>query len=103
MENTTSNVPSQVRIEVHLSIGTELGPTAPLDMAPGQVMMVKLLATPESFTGWIAHAEVGGNAEGSQLGGEGVGEHSSGNAAGGEHGTGAVGAHDTGSERRSGS
>ena len=42
VENTTNNVLSQVRIEVHLSNGTELGPTAPVDLAPGQVMMVKL-------------------------------------------------------------
>ena len=86
VENTTKNVLSQVRVEVHLSNGTELGPTAPVDMAPGQVMMVKLPATPESFTGWIAHAEVGGGAEGSQVGGEGVGEHGAGGA-GGEHNT----------------
>ena len=75
VEDTTGNVLSQVRIEVHLSNGTELGPTIPVDMAPGQVTLVNLPATPESFTGWIAHAEIGGNAEGSQDGGEGVGEH----------------------------
>ena len=87
--NTTSSVLSQVRIEVHLSNGTELGPTAPVDLAPGQVMTVKLPATPEAFTGWIAHAEVGGGgAEGSQIGSEGAGEHGSGRATGGEHGAG---------------
>ena len=90
VENTTANVLSQVRIEVHLSNGTELGPTAPVDMAPGQVLEINLSATEASFTGWIAHADVGGNAEGSQVGGEGVGEH----------GARAVGEHDTGSERR---
>ena len=86
VENTTANILNQVRVEVHLSNGTELGPTAPVDMAPGQVMMVKLHATPEAFTGWITHAEVGIGAEGYQ--------------AGGEHGYRAVGEHDTGGERR---
>ena len=82
VENTTNNVLSQVRIEVHLSNGTELGPTAPVDMAPGQVMMVKLPATAESFNGWIAHAEVGS-------GGEGIGEHAgSGGESAGEGGEG---------------
>ena len=36
VENTTSNVLGQVRIEVHLSNGTELGPTTPIDLAPGE-------------------------------------------------------------------
>ena len=85
VENTTANVLSQVRVEVHLSNGAELGPTIPVDMAPGQTMLVKLPATPDAFTGWIAHAEVGGGAEGSQAGGEGIGEHggSGGESAGG--------------------
>ena len=102
VENTTGSVLSQVRVEVHLSNGTELGPTAPVDLAPGQVLEINLPATPEAFTGWIAHAEVGGGAEGSQAGGEGVGEHGAGPVAGGEHDARAVGAHDTGSEQRGG-
>ena len=68
-------------------------------MAPGQMMLVKLPATPETFTGWIAHAKAGGG-EGSQTGGEGVGEHGAGRLAGGEHGARGVGAHNTGSEQR---
>ncbi len=78
MENTTGNALSQVRAEVHLSNGTELGPTAPVDLAPGQVLEINLPATEASFTGWIAHAEVGGNAKGGQVGGEGFGEHDTG-------------------------
>ena len=35
VENTTNNVLSNVRIEVHISNGVELGPTTPVDMAPG--------------------------------------------------------------------
>ena len=99
LENTTGNVLNQVRVEVHLSNGTELGPTTPVDMAPDQVLEIDLPATEVSFTGWIAHAEVGGG-EGSQTGGEGVGEHGAGRLAGGEHGARGVGAHNTGSEQR---
>lgn len=86
VENTTGNVLNRVRIEVHLSNGTELGPTTPVDMAPGQAMAVNLPSTAAPFTGWIAHAEVGGGGEGSQPGGE----HgtSSGGGSGGEHGGG---------------
>ena len=71
VENTTANVLTRVRIEVHLSNGTELGPTTPIDLAPGQTMRVTLPSTQASFTGWVAHAEVGGGGEGSQSGGEG--------------------------------
>ena len=39
VENTTNNVLTRVRIEVHLSNGTELGPTVPVDMAPGKVLV----------------------------------------------------------------
>ena len=74
VENTTGNVLTNVRIEVHLSNGTELGPTTPVDLAPGQIMDVNLPSTAASFTGWIAHAEVGSGAEGGQAGSEGGGE-----------------------------
>ena len=87
MENTTNNVLSNVRIEVHLSNGTELGPTIPVDMAPGEVLGVNLPVTQASFAGWIAHAEVGGG-EGSQQGGEAGGEHGGSGEDGGEHGSG---------------
>ena len=70
VENTTNNVLSNVRIEVHLSNGTELEPTIPVDMAPGEVLGVNLPATQISFAGWIAHAEVGSGGEGSQSGGQ---------------------------------
>ena len=33
VENTTNQTLSQVRVEVHLSNGTELGPTTPRDLA----------------------------------------------------------------------
>ncbi|MCY4582320.1 MAG: hypothetical protein OXE50_05905, partial [Chloroflexi bacterium] len=101
VENTTSGTLTRVRIEVHLSNGTELGPTTPMDLAPGAVELVLLPATQASFTGWVAHAEVGGGeaggehgsggggGEGSESGGEGGGEHGSGSReSGGEHGSG---------------
>ena len=87
VENTTDRVLGRVRIEVHLSNGTELGPTTPTDMAPGEVMAINLPAMPESFTGWIAHAEAGTGDEGSQSSEESGGEHgSSPGESGGEHG-----------------
>ena len=71
VENTTNGILTQVRIEVHLSNGVELGPTTPRDMAPGEVVAINLPSTAASFTGWVAHAEVGSGDEGSESGGEG--------------------------------
>ena len=95
VENTTNSTLTRVRIEVHLSNGTELGPTTPTDLAPGQGAIVNLPAAGASVTGWVAHAEVGG---GNQESGSG-GEHGSGS--GGEHGSGS-GEHGGSGERRGG-
>ena len=66
VENTTNNVLQQVRIEVHLSNGAELGPTTPIDLGPGEKVEVILPSTAAAFTSWVAHAEVGsGGGEGS--------------------------------------
>ena len=85
VENTTDATLQLVRVEVHLSNGTELGPTTPQDLAAGKSMAVRLDAAGESFTGWTPHAEVGpqssGGGEGSE-GGEGGSE-----GAGGESGS----------------
>ncbi len=70
VENTTNDVLERVRIEVHPSNGTELGPTTPGDMAPGEVATINLPATQASFTGWTAHAEVGAGEGESESGGE---------------------------------
>ena len=59
VQNVTEGTLSRVRVEVHLSNGTELGPTTPGDLAPGETIDVKLQATDEPFTGWTAHPEVG--------------------------------------------
>ena len=59
VENTTSKTLSRVRVEVHLSNGTELGPTTPKDLKPGEKMDVTLDAQGENFDTWSAHPEVG--------------------------------------------
>ena len=71
VENTTNATLQQVRVEVHLSNGTELGPTTPQDLAAGKSMAVRLDAAGESFTGWTPHAEVGPQSSGGGEGSEG--------------------------------
>ena len=58
VENTTGSALRQVRVEVHLSNGTELGPTTPVDLAPGEVVDITLPATSQPFASWSAHPEV---------------------------------------------
>jgi hypothetical protein len=72
VENTTYRILKQVRVEVHLSNGKELGPTTPGDLGPGERRAVKLTATSRDFDGWTAHPEVGIGEVGH---GEGPGEH----------------------------
>ena len=55
VENTTDAILQQVRVEVHLSNGLELGPTIPIDLGPGEQADVMLSV----FDSWTAHAEVG--------------------------------------------
>ena len=74
VENTTDETLKQVRVEVHLSNGKELGPTTPGDLAPGEKKDIQLTATSTDFEGWTAHPEVGSN------------EHSSSEQGNGEHG-----------------
>ena len=45
VENTTNSTLTNVRIEIHLSNGAELGPTTPVDMAPGEVININLPST----------------------------------------------------------
>ena len=80
VENTTGNTLKQVRVEVHLLNGTELGPTIPVDLAPGEKIDVTLPATSQAFDGWTPHAEVGSRTD------DGNDEH--GGETGGEHGVG---------------
>ncbi len=84
VENTTNATLRQVRVEVHLSNGVELGPTTPQDLAAGATMDVRLDAAGQSFTAWTPHAEVGPQSGGGHRpGGEGGGEHGSGGREGG--------------------
>ncbi len=103
VENTTSAVLQQVRVEIHLfdsktgNSTAELGPTTPKDLAPGETQDIVLMAEGPSFDMWTAHPEVGGSSaegggsehgpggegaetggEGNTEGGEGSGEHDQG-------------------------
>jgi hypothetical protein len=89
VENTTDNTLKQVRVEVHLSNGVELGPTTPADLRPGESIDVTLAATSNGFDGWTAHPEVGEGGRGEHEGGEGEGEH--GREGEGEHSEGGSG------------
>ena len=91
VQNTTSGTLTRVRVEIHLSNGTELGPTVPVDLAPGEILPINLDSTAAPFDGWVPHAEVG-RGEGGAGGGEGAGGESGGERAG-EHGSGGEGGH----------
>ena len=87
--NTTGETLSQVRVEVHLDNGTELGPTKRIDVSPGQTIPVELGAFGNEFSSWVSHPEAGverGHAAGGEGGGEGCGEHGGGEGPGGEGG-----------------
>ena len=70
VENVTEQTISSVRIEVHLSNGTELGPTIPVDLTPGDQTDVKLSAAGQSFSWWKAHAETSEGREEHETGDE---------------------------------
>jgi hypothetical protein len=73
VENVTDQTIPAVRVEVHLSNGTELGPTPRNNLEPGRKTVINLSAEGQTFDWWKAHAETG----------EGAGEH--GHEHGGEH------------------
>ena len=54
---------SAVRVEVHLSNGSELGPTPRVILTSGQMENVNLSAEGQSFNWWKAHAESNEGAE----------------------------------------
>ena len=90
--NTTAKTLSQVRVEVHLDNGTELGPTKRIDVQPGQTSPVELGAFGNEFSSWVSHPEAGieeGHGAGGEEGTEGRGEHGGRGGEGseaGEHG-----------------
>ncbi len=73
LKNTTGETLQEVRVEVHLSNGRELGPTTPVDLDPAMERKVRLVATSRDFDAWTPHAEVG------------LGEHAGSDEGGGEH------------------
>jgi hypothetical protein len=58
VEDTTRQTLCAVRVEVHLSTGTELGPTERTDLLPGEKTVVELPTAGEAFDTWTAHPEV---------------------------------------------
>ena len=58
VENTTRQMLCAVRVEVHLSTGTELGPTERTDLPSGETTVVELPTAGEDFDSWTAHPEV---------------------------------------------
>jgi hypothetical protein len=58
VENTTASTLCAIRVEVHLSTGTELGPTPRTDVRSGQKTDVTLSTEGEAFDTWTAHPEV---------------------------------------------
>ena len=100
--NSTARPLAQVRVEVHLDNGTELGPTRRIDVGPGETVPVELGAFGNDFSAWVSHPEAGveaghgaggeegeeeGGAEGGEERGEGANEHG-GREGPGEHGGG---------------
>ena len=83
--NVTDAILTQVRVEIHLSNGVELGPTPPVDLLSGETISIELQAAGPSFDKWTAHPEVGPS---TGSGGEGSGEHGQGSIGGGETGGG---------------
>ena len=74
--NVTDATLEQVRVEVHLSNGTELGPTTPIEIAPGEQSVVMLDAGDDTFDSWTPHAEVGYGEHGMPTEGSPVGAES---------------------------
>jgi len=76
VRNVTDQTVRAVRVEVHLSNGTELGPTPRSDLKAGAKLAVELSAEGQRFDWWKAHAETGAAEHGAERGHERGGEHS---------------------------
>jgi len=59
VENTTNETIKNVRVEIHLSNGKELGPTTPTNLKSGEKREIQIDAKGEEFDKWSTHAEVG--------------------------------------------
>ncbi len=80
VENISNEKISNVRVEIHLSNGVELGPTMSVELAAGQQEYVNLSAKNQTFNWFKAHSETGGSGE------EHKGEKSEHEGEKGEHG-----------------
>lgn len=59
VQNTLKVPLTQIRVEIHLSNGLELGPTKRTDLQPGATLPVELSALDQKFTYWVTHPEAG--------------------------------------------
>lgn len=59
LTNTTNATVSNVRVEIHLSNGVELGPTSRVNMTAGETSSVTLDASGQNFNQWSVHVELG--------------------------------------------
>ena len=78
VQNVSKETLKDVRVEVHLSSGVELGPTLRTDLKPGARVGIELSAAGRAFTWWTTHPEHGseeGHGPGHE---EGRGEHGGG-------------------------
>ena len=62
VRNTTSQTVRDVRVEIHLSNGVELGPTPRVDLGGGETRPVELDAGSQAFDWWTVHVELGSGA-----------------------------------------
>ena len=83
VKNGTDATVRQVRVEVNLSDGVELGPTANVDLRPGQSAPVELRAGSQEFNEFSTHVEIGAGEHRGEHGGREDGEHRG--RDGGEH------------------
>ena len=59
VRNTTNQTVGNVRVEIHLANGVELGPTPRVDLAGGETRPVELDARGQAFDWWTVHVELG--------------------------------------------
>ena len=57
--NTNASAVADVRVEIHLSNGTELGPTPRVGLGPSETKSVALDASGQSFSWYSVHVELG--------------------------------------------
>lgn len=62
VRNTTTATVTQVRVEIHLSNGVELGPTPRTNLAAAETTSIELDARGQSFTWFTVHVEIGSGA-----------------------------------------